>query len=114
MSLIVFKLLIPPTLILLATLAGRRWGDAIGGWLVGLPLTSGPVAAFLVLEYGPGFAVTASSGSLIGTAAQGAFCLCYAVLATRGWKIALVGGAAGYAVVGALLQSLHLSNWPLF
>src|SRR5215218_6073961 len=36
---------------LLASLAVRRWGDAIGGWLVGLPLTSGPVAAFLAIQY---------------------------------------------------------------
>jgi hypothetical protein len=43
MSLLTVKLIAAPLVILLATLAARRWGDAIGGWLVGLPLTSGPL-----------------------------------------------------------------------
>ena len=91
MSLIVFKLVLPPLLILLASLAGRRWGDAIGGWLVGLPLTSGPVAAFLAIQYGADFAALAANGSLVGTAAQAGFSLGYALLAQRGWATALVG-----------------------
>ncbi|MBC8728149.1 hypothetical protein [Paraburkholderia sp. UCT2] len=32
---LVFKLLVTPLLLLTASLAGRRWGDAIGGLLVG-------------------------------------------------------------------------------
>jgi len=39
-----FKLLLTPALLGLVSLAGRRWGPAVSGWLVGLPLTSGPVA----------------------------------------------------------------------
>lgn len=114
MSLITFKLVLPPLLILLASLAGRRWGDAIGGWLVGLPLTSGPVAAFLAVQYGPEFAALATDGSLAGTAAQACFSLGYALLAQRGWVIALVAGAAAYAAVGLLIQGLPLAHWGLF
>ncbi|MGY8668569.1 hypothetical protein Q3C01_40235 [Bradyrhizobium sp. UFLA05-109] len=110
MSLIVFKLILTPLLILTASLAGRRWGDAIGGWLVGLTLTSGPVAAFLAVQYGTDFAATATNGSLVGTAAQACFSLGYALLARRGWVAALVCGAAAYAVVGLLLQLLPLAH----
>jgi len=114
MSLVFFKLVLPPFLILLASLAGRRWGDAIGGWLVGLPLTSGPVAAFLAVQYGADFAALASNGSLVGTAAQACFSLGYALLAQHGWVVALIGGAASYAGAGFLIQAMPLSHWGFF
>jgi hypothetical protein len=114
MSLLAFKLLLPPILILLASLAGRRWGDAIGGWLVGLPLTSGPVAAFLALQHGPQFAALATNGSLVGTAAQACFCMGYALLAERGWQIAVVGGILAFGAGAGLLQIAQLSHLVLF
>ncbi len=49
--------------------AGRRWDLAIGGWIVGLPPTSGPVAAVLAAERGPEFAAQASAGSIAGVVA---------------------------------------------
>ena len=61
---VALKLLLAPLLILLATLAGRRWGPAVGGWLAGLPLTSGPVSLILALEQGPEFAARAALGTL--------------------------------------------------
>ena len=71
------KLLLTPILIATASLAGRRWGQAVGGWLVGLPLTSGPVAFFLALEHGAGFAAVVAFGSLAGALAEAAFCVAY-------------------------------------
>ncbi len=49
MNLLLLKLVLSPLLLLMATLAVRRWGAAVGGLLVGLPLTSGPVSIFLAL-----------------------------------------------------------------
>ena len=43
MPVLALKLILTPLLIGGASLAARRWGPAIGGWLVSLPLTSGPV-----------------------------------------------------------------------
>jgi hypothetical protein len=43
--------------IALATFTARRFGPAVCGWLIGLPLTCGPVALFLALEHGPGVGV---------------------------------------------------------
>jgi hypothetical protein len=114
MSLIFSKLVLPPLLILLASLAARRWGDAIGGWLVGLPLTSGPVAAFLAIQYGADFAALATNGSLVGTAAQACFSLSYALLAQRGWVIALMGGSAAYTGAAFLIQAMPLPHWGFF
>jgi hypothetical protein len=114
MDLLVFKLTLTPLLLLAASLAVRRWGEAIGGFLVGLPLTSGPVSVFLTLEHGPAFAAQATSGSLIATAAQAAFCVVYCRLAKRGWPVALAAASATFAVVAGFLQWSALPENALF
>jgi hypothetical protein len=81
MSLLAIKLIVTPLVVLAATLAARRWGDAVGGWLVGLPLTSAPVSVFLAIEQGPAFAAQAADGSIAGVVSQAAFCL-----ATPRWR----------------------------
>ena len=100
------KLALTPALIGAASLAGRRWGPAVGGWLVGLPFTSGPVALFLALEQGPEFAAATATGTLLGTTAQAGFCLAYASWPGAAWSRAVAVGAAGFAAVGLALQRL--------
>jgi hypothetical protein len=114
MDLLVFKLTLTPLLLAAASLAVRRWGEAIGGFLVGLPLTSGPVSVFLTLEHGPAFAAQAASGSLIATAAQAAFCVAYCRLAKRGSVLALAAASATFAVVAGFLQWSALPENALF
>lgn len=109
MDTLVLKLVLTPTIIGMASLAGRRWGPAISGWLVGLPFTSGPIALFLALAHGTTFAAAAAVGTLAGTISPAAFCVTYAWLARYGWPIAITGGFAVFAVVTALLQSLPLT-----
>ncbi|HEX6121994.1 MAG TPA: hypothetical protein VFY89_02485, partial [Ktedonobacterales bacterium] len=60
------KLLLTPAFIGGASLAGRRWGVVVSGLLVGLPLTSGPIALFLALDHGASFATAAALGILAG------------------------------------------------
>jgi hypothetical protein len=108
------KLVITPVLILLASLSGRRWGESVGGWLVGLPLTSGPVAFFLTLDEGPAFAVQAAAGSLAGTAAQACFAFAYFQVAERSsWPFALATGTLAFAAASATLQALSLPHVAL-
>jgi len=96
MSLLTVKLVVTPLMVLVAWLAARRWGEAVGGWLVGLPLTSGPVAVFLALEQDPTFAAEAAAGSTAGVVAQAAFVAGYAAaLASRGPVGALAAGTQG-------------------
>jgi len=113
-TLLLFKLIATPLLLLAATLASRRWGETIGGFLVGLPLTSGPVSVFLALEHGPTFAAQATSGSLAATAAQAGFCLVYCKLARRGAAIALAIACVTFALAAALLRWMGLSPLALF
>jgi hypothetical protein len=104
---LVLKLVVTPALIGVATVAGRRWGPAVGGWLVGLPFTSGPVALFLALDHGAGFAAGAATGMLAGTISQAAFALAYGWVASRGpW---LASGAGFLAFGGATLALDRLS-----
>lgn len=93
MNILLLKLLLTPTLIGAVSLAGRRWGAGISGWLVGLPLTSGPVAFFLALAQGTSFASTAAAGILAGVFSVACFCLAYSWLALRrSWPLTLFTG----------------------
>ncbi|SMG53706.1 hypothetical protein [Paraburkholderia susongensis] len=114
MDILVFKLVCTPLLLLAATIAARRWGEAIGGFVVGLPISSGPISVFLALEHGPVFATQATAGSLVATVAQAAFCLAYCRLAPRGWLVALAGASATFSIVAGLLQWSALSQTGLF
>lgn len=88
MTILALKLILTPTLIAAVSLAGRRWGPGVSGWLVGLPLTSGPVALFLALEQGPAFAANAAKGILAGGISIAAFCLAFGYLSVRwGWQL---------------------------
>ena len=90
-----------------ASLAGRRWGPAVSGWLVGLPFTSAPIAFFLAREEGSSFAATAAAGTMAGAVSQAGFCVAYAWTATRArWPSALVAGSAAFSVSTVALQRL--------
>ena len=102
MSLLVAKLILTPFIILIASLVSRRWGDAVGGWLVGLPVVSGPVSVFLAIERGPEFAAQAALGSVAGVVSQASFCVGYGLAATLGWPIAFGSATAAYVVTAAL------------
>ena len=113
-ELLVLKLVVTPALIAGATLAGRRWGHVVSGWLVGLPLTSAPVAFFLAVEQGRTFAAASALGSLAGAVAEVAFSVAYAAIARRhGWVSALTAGSAAFLVVGAVLQRTPLGLFLL-
>jgi hypothetical protein len=107
-ALLALKLTITPVAIAAATLAARRFGPSIGGWLIGLPLTAGPVVLFLAFAHGSAFAADVALGLIAGVAAQAAFVLGYVGVARRGWQAALVAGTAAFAVTGAALDLAHL------
>jgi hypothetical protein len=94
------KLLLVPTLILTASLAGNRWGPAVSGWLVSLPLTSAPVVFFLAVEQGGTFASRASVGVILGLASITLFAFAYCWLALRhlevGWPYPLLLGSGAF------------------
>lgn len=105
--LFLFKLLLTPLLVGLVSLAGRRWGPTVSGWLVGLPLTSGPVALFLALELGRSFASNAALGTLTGLLSLAAFCLTYSWLSFRlNWVGCILLSWGAFFCVTFILQYL--------
>jgi hypothetical protein len=112
---LLLKVVVTPALIASATLAGRRWGDRLSGWLVGLPLTSGPVVLFLAIDDGSRFATTAALAVLLGTISQAAFAVAYARAAVRGaWPRATAAGSAVFALSTLGFQRVSLPALPAF
>jgi hypothetical protein len=105
----VLRILLAPALIGAASLAGRRWGPTVSGWLVGLPLTSAPVTFLLALEHGPAFAAQVALGTLVGTVSQILFAIGYAWLARhQRWPLAFAGGSVAFALSTAALAGLRV------
>ena len=66
MNILALKLILVPIIIGSASMAGRRWGPSVSGWIVGLPLTSGPVVFFVALSHDSTFAANTALGVLSG------------------------------------------------
>lgn len=115
MSLLMLKLILAPIIIGSASLAGRKWGSAVSGWLIGLPLTSGPVIFFLSLTHDVDFLQSSILGTLSGGFSLVAFCLTYAWLATRfAWLVAFTGSMLAFAGITTLMQNFTISFLSLF
>jgi hypothetical protein len=115
MESLALKLVLTPVLIGAASLAGRRWGPAVSGWLVGLPLTSGPISFFLALSHGTVFAAATAAGILAGAISQAVLCLAYGWLATRsGWPLTALASSLAFAAATIALEPLAIPVVPLF
>ena len=115
MNILALKLLLAPLIIGGASLAGRRWGHGVSGWLIGLPLTSGPVAFIVAISHSDAFAASTVLGTLSGGLPLVAFCLGYAWLALRfDWPIAITGSMLCYAGLTLLMQNIFLPLGILF
>jgi hypothetical protein len=102
-AVIALKLTLTPAVIAGATLAARRFGPSVGGWLIGLPMTAGPVLLFLAPEHGARFADHVAVGLVAGVATT--------------FALQLGAGLSGVATVEPLLSTLlavfaHRSDGP--
>jgi len=114
--LFLLKLATMPLVIVTATLAGRRYGAAVAGLILGLPIVSGPISVFVAVEQGIAFARMAASGTLLGLIALATYCLSYGFAARRfAWPGALACGLAATAAMVWLLDAAavpaHLVIW---
>jgi hypothetical protein len=99
------KLVLTPAVMTGATLAGRRWGGAVSGWLIGLPLTSGPLVLVIALEHGRSFAARSAVGSLSGAIAEAAFCVGYAFAR----RTPLLVASLAFACAAVLVRPIPLT-----
>lgn len=103
------KLLIVPSMLLLLTLVGRRYGPALAGLLSALPVFAGPVLFILGLEQGNVFASEAAQGTLLAIAAVLVFSLTYSWVALKaGVALSLLSSYATYSLTAYLLQFVSL------
>jgi hypothetical protein len=106
------KLLLVPAFLLLISLAGRRWGPAVAGWLAGLPVLTGPILLLLALEHGPGFTAAAATVSLSAVSGAVAFIVIYArVCARRPPLLSLLAGLAVWCCAALLLTRFSPGNF---
>ena len=115
MLILAFKLFLTPLLIVSVTLAGRRWGSAVSGLLIGLPLVSGPISFIIAFEHGLLFASQAAIGNLAGEISNTLFCLTYFLLAPRcSWPLCSLTAVGSFFVATAVLNCITWQLWPTF
>ena len=104
------RLALVPAAVWLASLAARRWGHSVSGYLGGLPLIGGPITLFLALDLGTAFAAKSALFTLAAVLGQGAHLMALAhVGQRRGWVAALAAGWAGFALAALIVAQLPLT-----
>jgi hypothetical protein len=107
--LLVTKLLLAPSFVVGASLAGRRFGPRVGGLIAGLPVVAGPILLAYALAHGSAFAATAAVGTLLGLVSLIAFVVIYARLADHApWGASLLAGWLAFAAATAAFSSLSV------
>ena len=106
-AILLLKLTLAPLLVAAATLVARKWGPRIGGLLLGLPLTTGPVFLFLAVDQGSHFAAVATVGILFGLIGLAAFAVAYAAASRRtGWAASLASATAAFFAFSTCARQL--------
>jgi hypothetical protein len=109
--LLLLKLTLAPLLVGLATLVARRWGPRVGGIVIGLPISTGPIFLFLAIDQGVDFAERACVGILFGLVGLAGFALVYAAVSRyAGWAVSLLLSVATFFGVSAGIGSSGLSS----
>ena len=106
------KVAIAPLIVLSVSFLQRRFGDRFGGWLIGLPITTGPFIFIIALQEGTAFAGHTTRGVLLGQMALIVFCWSYAYAALRTtWYLAIALGTLACLTAGLLATQVKVSIW---
>src|SRR5947207_10326027 len=115
MSLLLLKLTLAPGLVTATTLAGRRWGPRMAGWLGGLPVVVAPILLAITLEHGRSFGSRAAGGALLGLLSLTGFVLAYGWSArVMGWPYAAALGWLVFVGMTFLLDQIDPPNWASY
>jgi len=128
-SILLLRLLLTPSLVVIVSYIQKRWGHAIGGRVIGLPLSTAPFLILVYLMDGVGQTARAAHGVVAGQIAVVSYCYLFSFVSWRAtWPIALLSGwfVAGVAdlvlvqltntwLVGAivvLVSAAAVKFWP--
>lgn len=109
-ALLLYKATLAPLLVIGATLAGRRWGQTVAGFVAGFPIVAGPILYFLAREQGALSAAISAKACLLGIISFSFFALAYSWRAWSGGTVisclllSWVGFAAGTALVNRVQE----------
>jgi hypothetical protein len=96
----VLRLALVPGAVWVASVAARRWGHAVSGYLGGLPMIGGPITLYLAIDYGPHFAARSATFTLAAILGQAAHLLAFSHAGRFGrWPLALAAGWASFLAV---------------
>lgn len=105
--LVVAKLALVPAVVWLASLAARRWGHAVSGYLGGFPMIGGPITLYLAIDFGPAFAAQVATATLAAVAGQAGHMLGFAYVGRVGGPVAgLVCGLAFYVAIALVVAPM--------
>ncbi len=109
------KLALVPFAVWLASLAARRWGHAVSGYLGGFPMIGGPITLYLAIDHGPDFAARSALVTMAAIAGQAAHMLAFSFVGrARGALVALLAGWAAFAAISAGVGTVALTPaWAL-
>ena len=114
MPLTVVKLLLTPFFIGGMSLIARRWGPAVAGFLVALPLTSGPVVVFVALEHGIAFGEEVGLAVLTGGFGLCAYAIVYARASARFGALGSgIIATTAFIAAGLVVDVLDPTSLPL-
>src|ERR1700722_17994628 len=104
------RVLLAPLAVVAGTLAQRRFGYAVSGLILGLPLTSLPLLWLVALQHGTAFASSMTSALLVGSVAEAVVLWLYARLTMHVSPMLALGGTlAAFAFVAGAVNYLKLS-----
>lgn len=106
------KLFLVPLFLGLVSLAGKRWGPGVAGWLAGFPIVTGPILLLLALDKGAAFVAQSATASLSAVFASVAFSLAYCWTCTRKpWPHSLLAGLGAWLLAAGVLHRMPPSPW---
>jgi hypothetical protein len=101
------RLALVPAAVWVASLAARRWGHAVSGYLGGLPMIGGPITLYLALDHGAAFAARSATFTLAAILGQAAHLLVFSHAGRHArWPAALLSGWAAFAAVAIAVARL--------
>jgi hypothetical protein len=104
------RVLLAPLAVVAGTLAQRRFGYAVSGLILGLPLTSLPLLWLVALQHGTAFASSMTGALLVGSIAEAVVLWLYARLTIHlSPSFALVGALGAFALAAEAVNLLRLS-----
>lgn len=107
--LLALKLALVPLAVWVASLAARRWGHAVSGYLGGLPMIGGPITLYLAIDHGAEFAARSALVTLAAIAGQAAHMLAFSAAGRAVGPFAgLAAGWAAFAAVSGAVGTLPL------